>query len=154
MKFMYFIQGVLLDNVAKKNQIKRELKQGIPLPQELSDRIEVREEACDNCINLHGGSNSPNCCNNFKSVAFLLPVKEDKEVFMFPCLNKEQCKEQCKTCESLSNNGFKESDKSYTIEEIEKAIEQIKCNSIQSRMYTDKLKEEIINNLKSKLTNK
>lgn len=118
-----------LDNVAKKNQIKRELKQGIPLPQELSDRIEVREERI--LLAKSGGYKEGSEIkpatiiegNPYKITykAFLLPEKEDELRELLEIVDK----------------------KSYTIEEIEKAIEE--SNVIGDKQY---LKSEIINNLK------
>ncbi len=132
-----------LDNVAKKNQIKRELKQGIPLPQELSDRIEVREERI--LLAKSGGYKEGSEIkpatiiegNPYKITykAFLLPVKEEGSTMVngTPQWLTDPTKVK-------ANITF---EKSYTIEEIEKAIEE--SNVIGDKQY---LKSEIINNLK------
>lgn len=114
------------------NNYEYQLLKGIPLPQELSDRIEVRN--CTKYINTESYS-VPVVCKR----AFLLPAKEDNIHF-----DKEQNKIYQFENANLS--------KLYTIEEIELAIDSaISIINIQKNFSTNnkmELKRKIINNLK------
>ena len=108
----------------RDSTMARDLFEGLPIS-ELLDRIEVRK------IYAHKRES----LNNFVYRAFLLPVKEDIT---------DSLKER-KDIEDAYRKQFG-IEKSYTIEEIEKAIRKENDNCGQP--LTDKSIDEIINNLK------
>lgn len=118
------------------------IERGIPLPQEIADRIEVRE--ITKWIE-HETDPYPIVFRR----AFLLPVKEDNG---FTCSHPNcQCTAFCTHYKQpeiypLTNTEVTfNTEKSYTIEEIEKAIDM----SVLENYQIEILKREIINNLKN-----
>tara|TARA_R110000868_G_scaffold369101_1_gene632324 strand:+ start:386 stop:865 length:480 start_codon:yes stop_codon:yes gene_type:complete len=101
-------------------------KQGTPIPQELSDRIEVRE-----VFHMANNNSISRPVSVFK--AFLLPEKENK--CDGTCADNECICDDLQECLEIVDKKY------YTIEEIEKAIDDL-------GFIYDNVKEAIINNLK------
>ena len=108
----------IFESKQHKANILLKLEKGIPLPQELSDRIEVKHHWLDSCGD--------------KQKAFLLPEKEEGSTMVngVPQWLTDPTKVKAEITFV----------KSYSIEEIEKAIDAIGFYFVT--------KEEIINNLK------
>lgn len=139
------VDGILLSIDHKIPQFS--LSEGINIS-ELSDRIEVRK------IYVHKRES----LNNFVYRAFLLPEKEDKcdgKCVPNECLCEweDMTKEQVKAeaLPSITEKYGKSFEKSYTIEEIEKAINGVKLVPHYDEILKI-IKKQILNNLK-KLTN-
>lgn len=143
-----------------------DIQQGIDIT-DIKHRIEMREELnqCDGCkrnIPLTGNVHKDDqtfgigCTKNrYESIAFLLPEKEDKASFGWYAENPD-CNSSVEItfvnttnqCECKSNEKANLS-KIYSIEQIEKAIEEeFKQVEILYDGDMDKLIKAIINNLK------